>query len=162
MDDYVDGWLLSIEHLKARTIKQMKRDVDDFLKEERIQLPTRESVVAWIRRNNDISPKSIKRKLGSLGSFWDYLMAQGIVAEISPFQGHKLPRERKTQQTQRRAFTNDECLKLIDAAKDGEDTVLFDLIMLGLSTGTRIEELCQLKVEDVVVEDNCRALRISK
>jgi hypothetical protein len=49
-------------------------------------------------------------------------MAQGIVAEMSPFQGHKLPRERKTQQTQRRAFTNDECLKLIDAAKDIEDT----------------------------------------
>jgi hypothetical protein len=24
LDDYVDGWLLSIEHLKARTIKQMK------------------------------------------------------------------------------------------------------------------------------------------
>ena len=162
LDDYVDGWLLSIEHLKARTIKQMKRDVNDFLKEERIQLPTRESVAAWIRRNNDISPKSIKRKLGSLGSFWDYLMAQGIVAEMSPFQGHKLPRERKTQQTQRRAFTNDECLKLIDAAKDSEDTVLLDLIMLGLYTGARIEELCQLRVEDVVVEDNCRALRITK
>jgi hypothetical protein len=75
LEDCVDGWLLSIEHLKARAIKQMKRDVNDFLKEERIQLPTRESVAAWIRRNNDISPKSIKRKLGSLGSFWDYLMA---------------------------------------------------------------------------------------
>jgi len=50
----------------------------------------------------------------------------------------------------------------IDAAKDGEDTVLFDLIMLGLYTGTRIEELCQLRIEDVVVEDNCRALRITK
>ena len=33
LDDYVDGWLLSIEHLKARTIKQMKRDVNDFLKD---------------------------------------------------------------------------------------------------------------------------------
>ena len=83
LDDYVDGWLLSIEHFQLRTIKQMKRDVNDFLKEERIQLPTRESVAAWIRRNNDISPKSITLKLGSLGSFWDYLMAQGIVTEIS-------------------------------------------------------------------------------
>ena len=49
LDDYIDGWLLSIEHLKARTIKQMRRDVNDFLKEERIQLPTIESVAAWIR-----------------------------------------------------------------------------------------------------------------
>ena len=32
LDDYVDGWLLSIAHLKASTIKQMKRDVNDFLK----------------------------------------------------------------------------------------------------------------------------------
>ena len=88
--------------------------------------------------------------LGSLGSFWAYLMAQGIVAEMSPFQGHKLPRERKTQ---RRAFTNDERLKLINAAKVVEDTVLFDLIMLNLYADARIEELCQLRVEDVVVED---------
>ena len=89
-------------------------------------------------------------------------MAQGIVTEMSPFHGHKLPRERKTQQSKRRSFTNDGCLKLIDAAKDSEDTVLFDLIMLGLYTGARIEELCQLRVEDVVYEDNCRALRITK
>ena len=53
-------------------------------------------------------------------------------------------------------------MQLIDAAKDSEDTVLLDLIMLGLYTGARIEELCQLRVEDVVVEDNCRALRITK
>ena len=39
---------------------------------------------------------------------------------------------------------------------------MFDLIMLGLYTGARIEELCQLRVEDVVVEDKCRALRITK
>jgi hypothetical protein len=38
LDDYVDGWLLSIEHLKARTIQHMKRDVNDFLKEEWIAL----------------------------------------------------------------------------------------------------------------------------
>ena len=154
--------MLSIEHLKARTIKQMKRDVNDFLKEERIQLPTRESVASWIRRSADIIPKSIKRQLGSLGSLWDYLMAKGILSEMSHFQGHKLPKERKAQQNKRRAFTNDECLKLINAAKDVEDTVLFDLILLGLYTGARIEELCQLRVEDVVVEDKCRALRITK
>jgi integrase len=73
-------------------------------------------------------------------------MAQGIVTEMSPFQGHKLPRERKTQQTKQRASNNDECLKLIGAAKDSEDTFLFDLIMFGLYTGARIQELCQLRV----------------
>ena len=108
----------------------MKRDVNDFLKEEQIQLPTRESVAAWIRRNNDISPKSIKRKLGSLGSFWDYLIAQGIATEMSPFQGHKLPRERKTQQTKRRAFTNDECLTIGFSSSFGGNTLTISLLIL--------------------------------
>ena len=31
LDDYVDGWVASISHLKARTINQMKRDVASFL-----------------------------------------------------------------------------------------------------------------------------------
>ena len=34
LDDYVDGWCC-LSSTKARTIKQMKRDVNDFLKEER-------------------------------------------------------------------------------------------------------------------------------
>ena len=107
LDDYVEGWLLSIAHLRARTNKEKKRDVIEFLREKRIQLPKRESVATWIRRSNDISPKSIKRKLCFIGSFWDYLLAQGIVTEMSPFKGHKLPREKKKQQTKRGALNND-------------------------------------------------------
>ena len=43
-----------------------------------------------------------------------------------------------------------------------KDTVLADLITLGLYTGARIEELCRLKVDDIITEDNHRALRIAK
>ena len=46
------------------------------------------------------------------------------------------------------------------AAPTGKDIVLSDLIQLALYTGARIEELCSLRVEDAVVEDNHRALRI--
>jgi integrase len=44
----------------------------------------------------------------------------------------------------------------------GKDTVLADLITLGLYTGARVEELCRLRVDDVITEDNHRALRIAK
>jgi integrase len=162
LDDYVDGWLSSISHLKDRTINQMKRDVVSFLKEETSHIPTRETIAAWIRASKSSGAKSIKRKLGSLGSFWEYLLVEGVVTDLSPFQGHKLPRDVAKPKPNRRAFTNDECLALMAKVALSKDTALADLITLGLYTGARIEELCRLRVDDIIVEDNHLALRIAK
>ena len=162
LDDYVDGWLASISHLKDRTINQMKRDVVSFLKEETSHIPTRETIAAWIRASKSSGVKSIKRKLGSLGSFWEYLLVEGVVTDLSPFQGHKLPRDITKTKPIRRGFNTDECLALVAKVASSKDTVLADLITLGLYTGARIEELCRLKVDDIIVEDNHRALRIAK
>ena len=162
LDDYVDGWVASISHLKARTINQMKRDVASFLTEETSHIPTRETIAAWMRASKSSGTKSIKRKLGSLGSFWEYLLVEGVVTDLSPFQGHKLPRDISKTKPIRRGFTNDECLALVAKVALSKDTALADLINLGLYTGARIEELCQLKVDDIIVEDNHRALRIDK
>ena len=162
LDDYVDGWVASISHLKARTINQMKRDVASFLKEETSHIPTRETIAAWIRASKSSGRKSIKRKLGSLGSFWEYLLIDGVVTELSPFSGHKLPRDISKTKPTRRAFSNDECLALMAKVSQSNDTALADLINLGLYTGARIEELCRLRVDDIIVEDNHPALRIDK
>jgi hypothetical protein len=131
LDDYVDGWVASISHLKDRTINQMQRDVVSFLKEETSHIPTRETIAVWIRASKPSGVKSIKRKLGSLGSFWEYLLVEGVVTDLSPFQGHKLPRNVSKTKPIRRAFGNDECLALMAKAASGKDTVLADLITLG-------------------------------
>ena len=55
-----------------------------------------------------------------------------------------------------------ECLALMAKVASSNDTALADLITLGLYTGARIEELCRLRVDDIIVEDNHRALRIAK
>jgi len=162
LDDYVDGWLASISHLKPRTINQMKRDVVSFLKEETSHIPNRETMAAWIRASKSLGAKSIKRKLGSLGSFWEYLLVEGVVTDLSPFSGHKLPRDISKTRPTRRAFSNHECLALMAKVSLSNDTALADLITLGLYTGARIEELCRLRVDDIITEDNHRALRIAK
>ncbi|MDB3896764.1 tyrosine-type recombinase/integrase [Alphaproteobacteria bacterium] len=162
LDDYVDGWVASISHLKPRTINQMQRDVVSFLKEETSHIPTRETMAAWIRASKSTGAKFIKRKLGSLGSFWEYLLVEGVVTDLSPFHGHKLPRDVSKTKPIRRAFSNDECLALMAEVASGKDTALADLITLGLYTGARIEELCRLRVDDIITEDNHRALRIDK
>ena len=162
LDDYVDGWVASISHLKDRTINQMQRDVVSFLKEETSHIPTRETIAAWIRASKSSGAKSTKRKLGSLGSFWEYLLIEGVVTGLSAFSGHKLPRDITMTKPIRRAFSNDECLALVAKVASSNDTALADLITLGLYTGARIEELCRLKVDDIITEDNHRALRIDK
>jgi len=162
LDDHVDGWLTSISHLKPRTINQMQRDVVSFLKEETSHIPSRETIAAWIRASKSSGAKSIKRKLGSLSSFWEYLLVEGVVTDLSPFQGHKLPRDTAQTKLARRGFTNDECLALMAKVSLSNDTALADLITLGLYTGARIEELCRLRVDDIITEDNHRALRIDK
>jgi len=48
----------------------------------------------------------------------------------------------------------------VKAAAASRDGALSDLIQLALYTGARIEELCGLRVEDVVVEESHRALRV--
>lgn len=162
LDDHVDGWLASIVHLKLRTINQRNRDVTAFLKEETAKIPTRESVAAWIRASYAQGDKSVKRKLESLGSFWEYLLVEGVVTGLSPFSSHKLPKAKKRNTPKRRCFTNEECLAILKAARGANDQPLLDTITLALHTGARIEELCKLRVEDVVIEDNLRCLRINK
>ena len=56
LDDYVDGWVASISHLKTRTINQMKRDVVSFLKEETSHILTRETRGHW--NLNESQPKA--------------------------------------------------------------------------------------------------------
>ena len=81
---------------------------------------------------------------------------------LSPFSGHKLPRNLAKTKPTRRGFTNDECLALVAKVALSKDTALADLINPGLYTGARIEELCRSRVDDLIVDDNHRALRIDK
>ncbi len=72
LEDYVDGWVASLGHLKSKTVNQMRRDVVAFHKEETAVIPDAKSVSEWLRRSllEDVGAKSVKRRLGSLNSFW--------------------------------------------------------------------------------------------
>ncbi len=162
LEDYVDGWVASLAHLKRKTVDQMQRDVVAFHKEKTALIPDAKFVGKWLRRSSleDVSAKSVKRRLGSLNSFWTYLLSMQVVSDPSPFAGHTIRKTGGSKSIIRRGFSNAECLELMKAASVGKDIVLSDLIQLALYTGARIEELCSLRVEDAVVEDNHRALRI--
>ncbi|MGH1587287.1 tyrosine-type recombinase/integrase [Methylobacterium phyllosphaerae] len=94
---------------------------------------------------------------------WQWLLKRGYVSD-NPWQGQGSFANGSKQEPTKRAYTADELITLLAAdpvAIMGQryGTVLFDLMRLGLLTGCRISELCQLRVSDVGVEE--RAFRIS-
>ena len=125
-------------------------------------IPDAKCVGEWLRRSSleGVGAKSVKRLLGSLNSFWTYLLSMQVVSDPSSFAGHTIRKTGEGKSIVRHGFSNAECPELMKAVSAGKDRALSDLIQLGSYTGARIEELCSIRVEDAVVEDNHKALRI--
>jgi integrase len=109
------------------------------------------------------SQATVNRKIASLSSMWQWLLKRGYVSD-NPWQGQGSFANGSKQEPAKRAYTPDELTVLLaadPAAIMGQryGAVLFDLMRIGLLTGCRISELCQLRVSDVMVEE--RAFRIS-
>ena len=102
-----------------------------------------------------LSHASIGSHLVSLGGFWQWLASRGAVAwGFNPWKGHRVSRARNQGRTvPKRIYTGLELLQLLT----GNATVrawptfsyLPDLIVLGLFTGARINELCSLTITDI-------------
>lgn len=106
------------------------------------------SVRAWIitMQEEKLAGASIQRALGACTNFWRWLQARDLVdIDALPFKGHNI----KVKSKSYIPFKPDEVVALWRMALDKEDQPLADLIQLGAYTGSRIEEICQLKVEHV-------------
>nr|WP_275441852.1 tyrosine-type recombinase/integrase [Pseudoalteromonas sp. CNC9-20] len=83
---------------------------------------------------------------------------------VNPFEGHKYSKKKKaSRKEQRQAWEVEDVIKLVAKAKSKSgDANLHDLILLGAYTGARIEEIAQLKVEDVKTKDGITFLSIDE
>ncbi len=102
--------------------------------------------IAHLRQKKN-SPASIARKLSSLRSFFSFLTEEGIVPS-SPAQGIAAPRQKKKLP---RFLQVKEAAMLVEAPDTSGVTGLRDRAILELlySTGMRVRELTQLRVESV-------------
>lgn len=110
--------------------------------------------------------KTVKRKLSSIKAFYNYMVDQEIIDNVSnPFLNFKIiTRDTKSL---RKTLTYDEAKKILDYVHDRRRLIarnisrkidfftLRDLIIieLFLTTGCRISELCKLKKDDVNFEN---------
>lgn len=153
--EHLQEWL-STSRATPKTKDMHKSDIIRFSQRfEMVQDVTRPGVRRWITEMMNevgLKPKTLKRILSGIRSYWRYLQSIGVVDENSePFMKLEIARSAKNgnPRSARLPFEPKEVLKLLSAAEDRNDQHLADLIRLGMWTGCRVEEICALKVEDV-------------
>jgi integrase len=150
----VDTQLSRLKKLKA------------WLEENQREL-NHESIEAYLDTLN-CATKTKKNQLFAGNSFWkwaikkDKTFKQQYQNQANPFEKHDFEEIRGVRKKERKAFTVADIQRLYESAKgQNKRQNLADLIMLGAYTGARIEELCQLKVTDIVAEDGVDCFYIS-
>ena len=163
----------TLEHLAewqstCRTTEKTKDMAAADMKRFAVKFPllrdvSRPAVRRWITSlmNDDgLTPKTVQRILSALRGYWRFLQGDGIVPETEePFAKLEVARQAKGKGAAdlRQPFAPADVPKLIAAAMARDDRGLADLITLAMWTGCRIEELCALKVADVL-DDSFRVV----
>jgi integrase len=103
--------------------------------------------------------KTVNRIVSSLSAFWKWMIRRGL-AEANPWegQGDFAKKRGKAKAGKERPYTPHELVRLLTAdpgttLKGRYGPPTRDLLRLGLATGARLNELCELRVEDVKVAD---------
>jgi integrase len=115
---------------------------------------------------SDMAPRTRNRIISSLSSLWKWMLKRGL-AETNPWQGQADYSKRAKIANYKRPFNADELLKLLR----GDPVALMgtryggairDLQRLGLMTGARLNELCELTDGDVSEKDRTMTIREGK
>jgi len=117
---------------------------------EKLQLPT-------------ISQNSVKDYIQKASSFFEWCV-QMELTNVNPFKGFKFRSDKKISQS-KHAYSNEDLRKLFSSSiylnHDFKHPYQFWLPLLGLYTGARLNELCQLHTNDVVKINNVWCISIN-
>ncbi|HIE2416445.1 TPA: tyrosine-type recombinase/integrase [Pseudomonas aeruginosa] len=146
-------------------IKRLK-SFDKFLKDNEKELNF--DAVSEFLQTLDLSAKTKKQYIFSLNTFWNFATKKdrGFRDKYknlkNPFKDHEFTELRRgtASDKKRRAFTKPEIERLYSEAKKADRQRLADAIKIASYTGARIEEICQLRVVDVIKEDGLDCLHI--
>lgn len=119
---------------------------------------TRSVAVSYIDKDltqRGLAHTTIRDRLVSLGGFWSWMASRNAVpAGNNPWTGHKISKRQHTgSRPPKRAYTDAELLKLLEGTDEVKAwptySYLPDLLLLGMFTGAREEELCSLDTLDI-------------
>lgn len=166
----MERWLKEIEGAQTKqsrmqhalAVREFAQTQSSSVGVRRVDRHTAGEFVSNVLLRSGASQNTVNRKIASLSSMWQWLIKRGFVSD-NPWQGQGSFKNRLNLEPAKRAYAADELTKLLSADPvsimgQRYGTVLFDLMRVGLMTGCRIKELCQLRTVNVIVKE--RSFRI--
>jgi len=160
---------IAIEKLSREHVRDFKLVVDRLparygITKKYKELSLEEVLKASIPLDDRMSPSSLSKYYGTINSFLIWLKKNydGVGEGLSDVLAIKINRQ---VDALRDVFTEADLAKIFKSeiyAKAGaEKSFKYWIPLLGLYTGMRLEEICQLYVEDLVVEDGLYCLSVN-
>ena len=103
---------------------------------------------------------TVQAKISRLKVVWQFAETIEEVSGANPFTGHKYSSEESRLTDKREPFNKEELAKI--RAHSWERPVYNLLVELGIFTGCRISELCNLRKRDVIKDGSIIAINIEK
>ncbi|MDI2410860.1 site-specific integrase [Pseudomonas aeruginosa] len=127
-----------------------------------------DTVSSWLDTLS-LTSKTLAQYLLAGSVFWKWAMKYDerwrvdYKGKANPFEGHDLPMLRGAERNSslRKDFALSDIKKIHAEALRCGHTVLADIILLGLYTGARIEEICQLRKENIIKIDKISCIDIT-
>ena len=155
-----DRTVASLTRAEGRTIQSFLRSLPRHAGKLYPKASLREAAAAAERDGAEgLAPKTVASYLQNLNAMMNWAVAEEWI-DRNPFSGLVGKAEARTE---RRSYTADELRKLFASLLPERDLTPWHwwLPALGLYTGARLNELAQLRVEDVVDVDGVACIRIS-
>jgi integrase len=107
--------------------------------------------------NNDglgISPKTVNKYMSRIGSLLKYCHELGMVTN-NPATGLQIADKQRADQ-ERSAYSLDDVKAIVcNLPVDANATERYWITLIGLYSGMRLAEICQLHIEDIIKVDGC-------
>lgn len=130
------------------TYKVGLKNFVEYLKERNITIPTREDIIEYREHLlNTLKPTTANSYLIAVRNLYNYLEFQGLTRNITKnIKGVNVGNEHK-----RESLTKEQCLQVLNNAKDIREKVLF---LLATTCGIRANELVNIRLEDFKVKQD--------
>lgn len=158
-DQYADKYR---DRRSFSTLAKSARAVEVFLAslhrvDIKINEIRRSQVSLFISQQDKKAPQTVQNWLTCLGSLYEYARrSYDDIAPDNPFHGHNLEARATIESYQ--PFTPDQMQKLVDAA----EPEIRNIIIMGLYSGCRLDELASLKKSEIQTVEGVRCFYISK
>lgn len=167
-------WLEDIGHTKTEEHRsKIEKAIKDFGKYcfkhfDWIDSPViamddidRKMVYSFIKHlGKSYKKTTVQGTISRINTVWLYLKRIDEVGGENPFKDHIYSNAEEAQSEKRESFTKEEVAKI--RSHSWEKPVYSLLVDLGIYSGCRISELCNLKKKHVVVDDGIIAINIEK